>query len=83
MGQTCVCTNRIFVHESIFSRYVDKLAAAVDQLVLGNGLDEGVSQGPLVDMRAIQKILQEYGSLFSSQGVQLEEKIHQERRSRH
>ncbi|WP_425403741.1 NAD-dependent succinate-semialdehyde dehydrogenase [Hwanghaeella sp.] len=55
-GQTCVCANRIFVQDGIYDRYLDKLSAAVSALKVGNGLDEGVTIGPLIDDKAIAKV---------------------------
>ena len=51
-GQTCVCTNRIYVHENIKDEFVAKLSAEVAKLKVGNGLDDGTQQGPLVDNQA-------------------------------
>ncbi len=55
-GQTCVCSNRIFVHESIHDLFVQKLTAKVLALKLGNGLDEGIDIGPLINQKALNKI---------------------------
>jgi succinate-semialdehyde dehydrogenase/glutarate-semialdehyde dehydrogenase len=55
-GQTCVCTNRFFVHEKIYPPFVSKLAARVAQLKVGAGLETGVQQGPLIDQAALQKV---------------------------
>ena len=55
-GQTCVCANRIFVQDDIYDRYLDKLSAAVAALKVGNGMDEGVTIGPLIDDKAIAKV---------------------------
>lgn len=55
-GQTCVCANRIFVQDDIYDRYLDKLSAAVSALKVGNGLDEGVTIGPLIDEKATAKV---------------------------
>ncbi|MFN3288847.1 MAG: NAD-dependent succinate-semialdehyde dehydrogenase [Acinetobacter sp.] len=55
-GQTCVCSNRIFVHESIHDLFVEKLIAKVLAMKLGNGLDEGVEIGPLINEKALNKI---------------------------
>jgi succinate-semialdehyde dehydrogenase/glutarate-semialdehyde dehydrogenase len=55
-GQTCVCANRIFVQDDIYDRYLDKLGAAVSALKVGNGLDEGVTIGPLIDEKATAKV---------------------------
>lgn len=55
-GQTCVCTNRFYVHESLHDAFVQKLAAASNQIQVGHGIDKGVQQGPLIDQQAIQKV---------------------------
>jgi len=55
-GQTCVCTNRIYVHESIVDEFTEKYVAEVKKLKVGNGLDEGVDIGPLIDDRAVDKV---------------------------
>lgn len=56
-GQTCVCANRFLVQDGIYDAFAEKLAAAVEsQLKVGNGLEEGVSQGPLIDMAAVEKV---------------------------
>ncbi|MDC4688976.1 NAD-dependent succinate-semialdehyde dehydrogenase [Acinetobacter baumannii] len=55
-GQTCVCSNRIFVHESIHDLFVEKLTAKVLAMKLGNGLSEGVEIGPLINQKALDKI---------------------------
>ncbi|WP_028584773.1 NAD-dependent succinate-semialdehyde dehydrogenase [Desulfogranum mediterraneum] len=57
-GQTCVCSNRILVQEEIYDAFAEKLAAAVGgNLVLGNGMDEGVTTGPLIDETAAENVL--------------------------
>ena len=55
-GQTCVCTNRIFVQDTIHDVFVEKLVAATAELKMGNGLDEGVQQGPLVNEKAVEDV---------------------------
>ncbi|WP_372782002.1 NAD-dependent succinate-semialdehyde dehydrogenase [Litorivivens sp.] len=55
-GQTCVCTNRLYVHDKVYDAFAEKLAAAVGQLKVGNGTDEGVTQGPLIDNAAVNKV---------------------------
>ncbi len=55
-GQTCVCTNRFLVQEGIHDRFVEKLTQAVESLEVGNGMTQGVSQGPLINENAILKI---------------------------
>jgi succinate-semialdehyde dehydrogenase/glutarate-semialdehyde dehydrogenase len=56
MGQTCVCANRVFVQDGIFDAFVAKLSTEVGKLKLGNGLEDGVTQGPLINAEAIQKV---------------------------
>jgi succinate-semialdehyde dehydrogenase/glutarate-semialdehyde dehydrogenase len=55
-GQTCVCANRILVQDGVYEVFADKLATAVAGLKVGNGLEEGTSQGPLIDMNALLKV---------------------------
>lgn len=55
-GQTCVCSNRIYVQSQIYEQFCRKLAEKVAQLKLGNGLEDGVQQGPLIDEKAVQKV---------------------------
>jgi succinate-semialdehyde dehydrogenase/glutarate-semialdehyde dehydrogenase len=55
MGQTCVCANRIYVQSGIHDRFLEALARAVAALKVGNGVDEGVEQGPLIDDAAVAK----------------------------
>ena len=56
MGQTCVCTNRFYVHDSVYDAFAQKLVAAVEKLKVGNGLEAGVTQGPLIDEAAVAKV---------------------------
>ncbi|MGL6214040.1 NAD-dependent succinate-semialdehyde dehydrogenase, partial [Billgrantia desiderata] len=55
-GQTCVCTNRLLVQSGVYEAFVEKLAARVARLQVGNGLDEGVVQGPLINQAAVDKV---------------------------
>ena len=55
-GQTCVCANRILVQDSVYDAFAEKLAAAVAKLKVGNGLEAGISQGPLIDLAALEKV---------------------------
>ncbi|AVS78665.1 NADP-dependent succinate-semialdehyde dehydrogenase I [Paracidovorax avenae] len=55
-GQTCVCANRIYVQAGVYDAFADKLAEAVRRLKVGNGMDEGVEQGPLIDDAAVKKV---------------------------
>lgn len=56
MGQTCICANRIYVHESILEPFAAKLVERVKQLKMGNGLEEGVYVGPLIDEQGFKKV---------------------------
>ncbi|PIE07137.1 MAG: succinate-semialdehyde dehydrogenase (NADP(+)) [Rhodobacterales bacterium] len=56
MGQTCVCTNRFFVQSGIHDAFVARLAEATGALVVGNGAEAGVEQGPLIDEAAVGKV---------------------------
>ena len=55
-GQTCVCANRIYVQDSVYDAFAEKLAAAVAQLKVGNGSEAGVTTGPLIDGNAVDKV---------------------------
>ena len=55
-GQTCVCTNRFLVQEGIYEEFVKRLADSVKTLNVGNGMDEGVNQGPLISLKALDKV---------------------------
>jgi succinate-semialdehyde dehydrogenase/glutarate-semialdehyde dehydrogenase len=55
-GQTCVCANRIYVQEGVYEAFVTKFAAKVKALKVGNGFEEGVTQGPLIEPAALKKV---------------------------
>jgi succinate-semialdehyde dehydrogenase/glutarate-semialdehyde dehydrogenase len=55
-GQTCVCANRIYVQAGIYDAFAEKLAAAVKVMNIGDGLDDGVTVGPMISMDAIEKV---------------------------
>jgi succinate-semialdehyde dehydrogenase/glutarate-semialdehyde dehydrogenase len=55
-GQTCVCTNRFYVHERVYDAFADKLAAAVNKLKIGCGTEPGVVLGPLINEAAVSKV---------------------------
>ena len=55
-GQTCVCTNRFFVHEKVYDAFAAKLAERVRALKVGPGTDAGVTQGPLINAEAVDKV---------------------------
>lgn len=56
-GQTCVCANRLIVHESIKDEFAAKLSEQVSKLKVGNGLEEGVNVGPIINKRGFEKIV--------------------------
>ena len=55
-GQTCVCANRIYVQAGVYDAFAKKLAAALSQMKIGDGLEEGVALGPLINQDAIAKV---------------------------
>lgn len=55
-GQTCVCANRILVQEGVYDAFAAKMAEAVSKLQVGDGMQDGVSQGPLIEMAAVEKV---------------------------
>ena len=55
-GQTCVCANRIYVQDKVYDQFVEKFAAKVKALKVGNGFEDGVAQGPLIEDAAVQKV---------------------------
>ena len=55
-GQTCVCSNRIYVQDGVYEEFVTKFAAKVKTAKVGNGFEEGVNQGPLIEEAALQKV---------------------------
>lgn len=57
-GQTCVCANRIYVQDAIYDEFAKKLAEKLATLPVGNGFDEGVVFGPLIDTAAVEKVEQ-------------------------
>ncbi|MFD1331492.1 NAD-dependent succinate-semialdehyde dehydrogenase [Methylopila musalis] len=56
MGQTCVCANRIYVQSGVYDAFAEKLVAAVAKLKVGHGIDDGVTQGPLITPKAVEKV---------------------------
>ncbi|HVN27781.1 MAG TPA: NAD-dependent succinate-semialdehyde dehydrogenase [Candidatus Binataceae bacterium] len=55
-GQTCVCANRILVQDAIYDSFAKRLGEAIDGLVVGNGMEQGVTIGPLIDGSAVEKV---------------------------
>ncbi|MRW85013.1 succinate-semialdehyde dehydrogenase [Pseudoduganella sp. FT26W] len=67
-GQTCVCANRIYVQDGVYEAFAQKLVAAVGKLKVGNGVDDGVTQGPLIDEKAVQKVEQHVADALAKGG---------------
>ncbi|QDL99818.1 NAD-dependent succinate-semialdehyde dehydrogenase [Rhodopseudomonas palustris] len=55
MGQTCVCANRLYVQDGVYDAFVEKLAAKVKAMKVGDGTEQGVTQGPLINEAAVEK----------------------------
>ena len=55
-GQTCVCANRVLVQDGVYDEFSEKLAAAVEKMRIGDGLQGETEQGPLIDMAAVEKV---------------------------
>ena len=55
-GQVCVSVNRFYIHSSVYDRFVNQLADEVKQLKVGNGVDDGVIVGPLIEKSALEKV---------------------------
>ncbi len=56
MGQTCVCANRFLVQDKVYDAFAEKLKARVAEMKVGNGMDDGVVQGPLINLAAVEKV---------------------------
>ncbi len=56
-GQTCICTNRIFVHEKIYDEFLNKFTKEVEKITVGNGLEDGIISGPLIDKSSLEKVI--------------------------
>ncbi|WP_323011311.1 NADP-dependent succinate-semialdehyde dehydrogenase [Castellaniella sp.] len=67
-GQTCVCANRFYVHDKVYDAFSQKLVAAVQQLKVGNGLEDGTTQGPLIDLAAVEKIQEHIADVLDKGG---------------
>ena len=64
-GQTCVCANRLYVQAGVYEAFADKLVAAVAKLKVGNGQEAGVTQGPLIEEKAVLKVEQHIADALS------------------
>ncbi|HEY5656120.1 MAG TPA: NADP-dependent succinate-semialdehyde dehydrogenase [Woeseiaceae bacterium] len=67
-GQTCVCANRLYAQSGVYDAFVEKLAVAVNKLKVGDGREDGVSQGPLIDENAVLKIEEHVADALSKGG---------------
>jgi succinate-semialdehyde dehydrogenase/glutarate-semialdehyde dehydrogenase len=67
-GQTCICTNRIYAHESIVDQFNEKFSEAVRNLKVGNGMNNGTDVGPLIDRNALDKVIQHIDDAISKGG---------------
>jgi succinate-semialdehyde dehydrogenase / glutarate-semialdehyde dehydrogenase len=56
MGQTCVCANRIYAQDKIYDAFVEKLSSKVAAMKVGDGTEAGVTQGPLINLKAVDKV---------------------------
>ncbi|MCE8521624.1 NAD-dependent succinate-semialdehyde dehydrogenase [Ruegeria pomeroyi] len=70
-GQTCVCANRIYVQAGVYDAFAEKLAAAVAKLNVGDGLNDGVTTGPLINAEAVEKVLEHLGDVTAKGGAVL------------
>ncbi|OGO97936.1 MAG: succinate-semialdehyde dehydrogenase (NADP(+)), partial [Curvibacter sp. GWA2_64_110] len=67
-GQTCVCANRIYVQDGVYDEFVQKFAAKVKAVKVGNGFEDGVSQGPLIEDAAVDKVVRHVADAVAKGG---------------
>jgi len=67
-GQTCVCANRIYVQDGVYDQFVEKFAAKVRTVKVGNGFEDGVSQGPLIEDAAVDKVVRHVADAVAKGG---------------
>ena len=67
-GQTCVCANRIYVQAGVYDAFAEKLAVAVRKLNVGDGLKDGITTGPLINMDAVEKVQEHIADVVSGGG---------------
>ncbi len=67
-GQTCVCANRLYVQNGVYDEFVEKFAAKVKALKVGNGFEDGVSQGPLIEDAAVEKVTRHVADAIAKGG---------------
>ncbi len=67
-GQTCVCANRFYVQDGVYEEFVARFADAVRALTVGNGFEQGVSQGPLIEPASVRKVQQHVADALAKGG---------------
>ncbi|MEQ8389675.1 MAG: NAD-dependent succinate-semialdehyde dehydrogenase [Thalassospira sp.] len=67
-GQTCVCANRLFIHDKVYDEFAEKYAAKVSAMTVGDGFDEGVVIGPLINEKAVEKVEKQIADAVSKGG---------------
>ncbi len=67
-GQTCVCANRIYVQDKVYDAFLEKFVKKVSELKVGNGLEAGTTQGPLISMAAVEKVEEHIEDALSKGG---------------
>jgi len=70
-GQTCVCANRFYVQNGVYDTFAERLSKAASELKIGNGLDDGVALGPLIDSNAMKKVEEHVNDAVSKGGLLL------------
>ena len=65
-GQTCVCANRIFVHANIYDEFTKKFTDAVSKIKVGNGMENDVISGPLIDKHSLEKVKEHVSDAISN-----------------
>ncbi|WP_299502450.1 NAD-dependent succinate-semialdehyde dehydrogenase [uncultured Roseobacter sp.] len=68
-GQTCVCANRIYVQAGVYDAFAAKLKVAVENLKIGDGLEEGVTTGPLINQDAVEKVKEHMDDVVNNGGA--------------
>ena len=68
-GQTCVCANRIYVQAGVYDAFAEKLKVAVEKLTVGDGLEEGVTTGPLINEEAVEKVQEHMQDVVDNGGA--------------
>jgi succinate-semialdehyde dehydrogenase / glutarate-semialdehyde dehydrogenase len=70
-GQTCVCANRIYVQDGVYQQFTEKFVAKVKALKVGNGFTDGVTQGPLIENTAVEKVQRHIADAIAKGGTVL------------